>query len=63
MTHTGLEQLCPKIRERCAEWRRERDKRAHRKTHHAAIDEQIAKREHEQAVRHRLKVVTSDAEP
>ena len=57
MAHTGLEQLCPKIRERCAEWRRERDKRAHRKTHHAAIDEQIAKREHEQAVRSSLRVV------
>ena len=59
MTHTGLEQLCPKIRERCAEWRRERNKRAHRKTHHAAIDEQIAKREHEQAVRGSLRIVRS----
>ena len=59
MTYTGLEQLCPNIRERCAEWRRERDKRAHRKTHHAAIDEQIAKREHEQAVRCSLRIVRS----
>jgi len=59
MTHTGLEKLCPNIRERCAEWRRERDKRKHRKTHHAAIDEQIAKREHEQAVRSSLRIVRS----